>query len=442
MGPQKDDHNVSSRGSCQHLYAGSKGSISYLQLSQSAPLEYPHNGTMQTLSGDFPPSRCCTILLEEIAPAGSSVMGGDECKPSEEESWKLPLDRFTPLKEIHKDKFRKLPKSIRRYYKAQDDLINAFENIELDVDDAMENSNEQQALLKTTKYLSILTFFTNLILLVAKLVAAILSGSLSVVSSLIDSAVDLISGALMYWSARAVKYRDIYQYPQGRTRLEPLAIVILSVIMALASVQMIREATQKIIQYTKSDIVDLTFGIVPICICIGTIVLKLILFLLCRRHDSPSLQALALDHRNDILSNSVALACGLLGYRVWSFADPIGAIVISMYIIGSWAVAGWAQIKMLTGYTARPEFLTKITWVCLNHHAKILMIDTVRAFHFGCNFIVEVDIVLPESMSVREAHDIAESLQQKIERMPQVERSFVHVDYECDHAPHLEHKVV
>ena len=101
-----------------------------------------------------------------------------------------------------------------------------------------------------------------------------------------------------------------------------------------------------------------------------------------------------------------------------------------------------AQIKMLTGYTARPEFLAKVTWVCLNHHAAILMIDTVRAFHFGCNFIVEVDIVLPESMSVREAHDIAESLQRKIERMPQVERSFVHVDYECDHAPCLEHKMV
>ena len=61
----------------------------------------------------------------------------------------------------------------------------------------------------------ILTHACLQILLVAKLVAAILSGSLSVVSSLIDSAVDLISGALMYWSARAVKYRDIYQYPQG-----------------------------------------------------------------------------------------------------------------------------------------------------------------------------------------------------------------------------------
>ena len=51
----------------------------------------------------------------------------------------------------------------RRDYKAQDDLINAFENIELDVEDAMENTNEHQALLKTTKYLSILTFFANLV---------------------------------------------------------------------------------------------------------------------------------------------------------------------------------------------------------------------------------------------------------------------------------------
>ena len=46
--------------------------------SQSAPLDLTHNGTLQTLSGEFPPSRCCTILLEEIVPNGSSVMGGGE----------------------------------------------------------------------------------------------------------------------------------------------------------------------------------------------------------------------------------------------------------------------------------------------------------------------------------------------------------------------------
>ena len=42
----------------------------------------------------------------------SDALITEECKV-DEDSWKLPLDRFTPLKEIHKDKFRKLPKSIR-----------------------------------------------------------------------------------------------------------------------------------------------------------------------------------------------------------------------------------------------------------------------------------------------------------------------------------------
>ena len=53
------------------------------------------------------------------------------------------------------------------------------------------------------------------VLLVIKAVAAILSGSLSIISAVIDSGVDLVSGALMWWSNRAMKYRDPYTYPQG-----------------------------------------------------------------------------------------------------------------------------------------------------------------------------------------------------------------------------------
>ena len=72
----------------------------------------------------------------------------------------------------------------------------------------------------------------------------------------------------------------------------------------------------------------------------------------------------------------------------------------------------------------------------------MLLIDTVRVYHFGSNFLVECDIVLPEDMSLRESHDIGESLQLKIEKLPEVERAFVHLDYECDHDPRSEHKQV
>lgn len=42
---------------------------------------------------------------------------------------------------------------------------------------------------------------------------------------------------------------------------------------------------------------------------------------------------------------------------------------------------------------------------------------------------MEVEVVLPEDMTVREAHDIGLSLQRKIEQLDSVERAFVHIDY-------------
>jgi divalent metal cation (Fe/Co/Zn/Cd) transporter len=62
-------------------------------------------------------------------------------------------------------------------------------------------------------------------------------------------------------------------------------------------------------------------------------------------------------------------------------------------------------------------------------------IDTVRAYTFGSHYFVEVDIVLPCDMPLREGHDIGEALQEKLERLPEIERAFVHLDYEFTHQP-------
>uniref|UniRef100_A0A0M3JQ49 Putative cation efflux protein/ zinc transporter (inferred by orthology to a S. mansoni protein) n=1 Tax=Anisakis simplex TaxID=6269 RepID=A0A0M3JQ49_ANISI len=52
-----------------------------------------------------------------------------------------------------------------------------------------------------------------------------LSGSLSIISSLVDSAVDITSGLVIWLTARAIRKRDPYMYPRGRTRLQPIALV-------------------------------------------------------------------------------------------------------------------------------------------------------------------------------------------------------------------------
>jgi divalent metal cation (Fe/Co/Zn/Cd) transporter len=71
----------------------------------------------------------------------------------------------------------------------------------------------------------------------------------------------------------------------------------------------------------------------------------------------------------------------------------------------------------------------------MTHSPSIRQIDTVRAYHSGPRLIVEVDVVMDPADSLKFTHDTAEDLQIKLESLPDVERAYVHVDYETDHAP-------
>ncbi|CAN6885674.1 unnamed protein product [Brassica oleracea] len=67
----------------------------------------------------------------------------------------------------------------------------------------------------------------------------------------------------------------------------------------------------------------------------------------------------------------------------------------------------------------------------------LMLYCRVRTYTFGSHYSVEVDIVLPEDMRLQEAHNIGET-QEMLEQLVEVERAFVHVDFEFTHLP--EHK--
>jgi divalent metal cation (Fe/Co/Zn/Cd) transporter len=62
-------------------------------------------------------------------------------------------------------------------------------------------------------------------------------------------------------------------------------------------------------------------------------------------------------------------------------------------------------------------------------HHPLMQSDIVRAYHFGNNFLVELEVILPKTMCVQDSHDISLALQIKVEALEAVERAFVHVDY-------------
>ena len=89
-------------------------------------------------------------------------------------------------------------------------------------------------------------------------------------------------------------------------------------------------------------------GVIMYIILGSATALKIALFVYCRalQHKSDSIMALAEDHRNDIISNSAAIACGAVASysrKLW-YIDPVGGILASIYIIYSWALICKAQV--------------------------------------------------------------------------------------------------
>lgn len=168
--------------------------------------------------------------------------------------------------------------------------------------------------------------------------------------------------------------------------------------------------------------------------------MKFILMVYCRRFKNEIIRAYAQDHFFDVITNSVGLVAAMLAVKYSWWIDPMGAIIIAVYTINTWAKTVIENVWSLIGRTAPPEFLAKLTYLIWNHHEEVKHIDTVRAYTFGTHYFVEVDIVLPEDMPLNQAHNIGETLQEKLEHLSEVERAFVHIDFEYTHRP--EHKMM
>lgn len=112
----------------------------------------------------------------------------------------------------------------------------------------------------------------------------------------------------------------------------------------------------------------------------------------------PTLEALAQGHWNDALSNTVAATALLFLLRspFFMWLDPIGAIIISVYIIiYSWYVTGREQIEHLTGKAAPEEFIEELMEIAKNFDER-MEVDCLRACHFGPKFLVELEMVMPK----------------------------------------------
>ncbi|KAH6814396.1 Cation efflux family protein [Perilla frutescens var. frutescens] len=339
----------------------------------------------------------------------------------------IDLSRAQGLSEGEKD-----------YYERQFATLKSFEEVdsvvasaELDEEDLEEQAQHERAMR--------ISNYANVLLLAFKIYATIKSGSLAIAASTLDSLLDLLAGGILWFTHLAMKNVNIYKYPIGKLRVQPVGIIIFAAIMATLGFQVLVQAVEQLVEAEPAAKMTSDQLVWLYSIMLTATAVKLALWFYCRSSGNKIVRAYAKDHYFDVVTNVVGLVAAVLGDKFFWWIDPAGALVLAIYTIINWSGTVLENAVSLVGQSAPPEVMQKLTYLVIRH-PQVKRIDTVRAYTFGVLYFVEVDIELPEDMPLKEAHTIGETLQMKIEKLAEVERAFVHLDFECDHKP--EHYVL
>ncbi|KAI8968558.1 hypothetical protein BDF20DRAFT_897051 [Mycotypha africana] len=228
-----------------------------------------------------------------------------------------------------------------------------------------------------------LSFLANMALFLTKMVIAWYSGSMALLASAFESFLDIVSNAIIFFTVRIIRQKNYYTYPVGKSRMEPLGIIVFAVVITTSFSQVLMTSIKKLTMGADAEPIDLS---IPSLSILGVnIVVKAALWGWCARiKGSSSVRALAYDHENDVVFTIASTLFPLVGSWVgWHWLDPLGAIILSLYIIYEWMGVLIENIRRLTGQAASADDIKQLTYMAYRFSKKIEAVDTVRAYYIG-----------------------------------------------------------
>lgn len=279
------------------------------------------------------------------------------------------------------------------------------------------------------------SFAANILLAGLQIYAAVSSGSLSLITTMADAIFDPLSNVTLIVANRAVNRVDGRRFPSGKARIETAGNItfcfIMSAVGAIIIVLSARDIAGGSTEGTTS------FHLPSVIAVAVAFVTKFTLWLYCwaLKDTYSQVNILWQDHRNDLFINGFGILTSVGGSKLRWWIDPMGAIILSTLIDVVWLRTATKEFLLLIGVTADTKIQQLITYIAVTHGSEIEQIDTVRVYHSGPRLIAEVDVVMNQNMTLKATHDVAEALQFKLESLPDVERAYVHVDYETSHKP-------
>jgi cation diffusion facilitator family transporter len=275
-----------------------------------------------------------------------------------------------------------------------------------------------------------LSIISNSLLVVFKLIAGILSGSISIISEAAHSASDLAAALIAFFSVRAASRPADERHQYGHHKIENVSGIIEALLIFAAAVIIIYEGVQKLIHGVEIEHIWLAIGVMGFSAIANLIVSEGVLYPTARRTESAALEADAAHLRTDVYT-SLGVVIGLLLVKITgqTWLDPAAAIAIALLILVTAYRLIMQSTRVLLDEALPTEEMEKIRQ-CVGEHRGEIIIDyhKLRARRSGSRRHVDLHVTVDDALSVGEAHEIAHHISADLRQcLPNID-VLVHVE--------------
>jgi ferrous-iron efflux pump FieF len=252
------------------------------------------------------------------------------------------------------------------------------------------------------------------ILIAAKTWAYLRTDSVALLSSLADSALDLLASGLNLLAVRVAltPADDLHRFGHGKA--EPLSGLGQAAFVAGSAVLIIVQAISRF--YEPAPVTEASFGI-AVTVFSMAVTLGLVMFqrYVIARTASVAIGADALHYTGDLLLNAAVIAALVLSTRPgFGWADPVFAIAISLFILVNAVRIAAASVNALMDRELPAEDRARILAVA-QKHPKVKRVHELRTRGSGLQKFIQMHIVMDPGLTLLDAHRISDDVEKAVE---------------------------
>jgi cation diffusion facilitator family transporter len=171
----------------------------------------------------------------------------------------------------------------------------------------------------------------------------------------------------------------------------------------------------------------------PTLVLLFSAAIKAAMFLRIRRIanlvSSPTLATASRDNLSDVLTSIAAFIGAASSKFIHPLADPIGGMLVALWIFRAVFNAVRENLGFLTGAGADKELREKLVTVA-SGVPGVLKVHHLMSEYTGPRLVVDLHINVDGSITLDDAHLISDQIIQRLEQLPEVDRAYVHIEPE------------